>query len=173
MLKKGSLRGAATATPATFATHSPYTPPTVATVATVAVAKPEKVAANDPAPGAVALPGNDPDTDCWPYSTAMTGSEIDLFTARLARFTDKGVTHGDAESLADKLVTRDRDDDDRALCLECTHLAGWRTSWRCGNWQAAGIARQARDAQLPADLVLTLQRCDGLTNAFTPAPVSQ
>lgn len=120
-----------------------------------------------------ALPGNDPDRWCWPHSTAMTGSEIDLFTARLARFTNKGVTHGDAEGLADKLVIRDRDGDDRALCLECPHLAGWRTSWRCGNWQAAGIARQARDAQLPADLVLTLQRCDGLTNAFTPAPVTQ
>lgn len=215
MLKKGSLRQPATATPATAATHHPYRPPTVATVATVAVAKPEKVAANDPAPtttaqamppadsasgtvidigtirppglsakllaaslaldvqAAGALPAHEPDRWCWPHSTAMTGSEMDLFTARLARFTDKGVTHGDAESLADKLVTRDRDGDDRALCLECTHLAGWRTSWRCGNWQAAGIARQARDAQLPADLVLTLQRCDGLTHAFTPAPVTQ
>lgn len=166
MLKKGSLRGAATATPATFATHSPYTPPTVATVATVAVAKPEKVAANDPAP--------DPDRWCWPHSTAMTGREIDLFTARLARFTDKGVIHGEAESLADKLVIRDRETDDRRLCLECTHLHGYgATSWRCGNWQAAKVAHRARDAQLPADLVLNLQRCDGLTNACTPAPVTQ
>ncbi|OQW86365.1 MAG: hypothetical protein BWK72_17920 [Rhodoferax ferrireducens] len=104
----------------------------------------------------------------------MTGSEIDLFTARLARFTDKGLIHGDAESLADKLVTRDRDDDDRRLCVECTHLAGYgRASWRCGNWQAAKVAHRARDAQLPADLVLTLQRCDGLTNAITPALVTQ
>jgi hypothetical protein len=130
-------------------------------------------AANDPAPDTVALPGNDPDRWCWPHITAMNGSEIDLFTARLARFTDKGVIQIDAESLSDMLVIRDRDDDDRALCLECTHLAGWRTSWCCGNWQAAGIAHRARDAQLPADLVMKLQRCGGLTNAFTPATGTQ
>ncbi|GEM_PF-927911 len=108
---------------------------------------------------------------CWPHSTAMTGSEIDLFTARLARFTTKGVIHGDAELLADKLVTRDRGGDDRALCLECTHLAGYgRSSWRCINWQRAGIARQARDAQLPADLVFQLQRCNGFAQAAERTP---
>lgn len=118
-----------------------------------------------------ALPGNDPDGDCWPHSRAMTGSEIDLFTARMARFTDKGVTHGDAESLADKLVVRDRDDDDRVLCLECSHLGGYgRTSWRCGNWQAAGVAIRPRDTQLPADLVLRLQRCDGFSPHHTSTP---
>jgi len=108
---------------------------------------------------------------CWPHSTAMTGSEIDLFTARLARFTTKGVIHGDAELLADKLVTRDREGDDRALCLECTHLAGYgRTSWRCIDWQRAGVARQARDAQLPADLVFQLQRCNGFAQAAERTP---
>ena len=108
---------------------------------------------------------------CWPHSTAMNGSEIDLFTARLARFTTKGVIHGDAELIADKLVMRDRDDDDRALCLACTHLAGYgRTSWRCGNWQAAGVARQARDAQLPAVLTFQLQRCNGFAQAAERTP---
>lgn len=115
-----------------------------------------------------------PDRWCYPDSTAMTGREIDLFTARLARFTDKGVSHADAESMVDRLVQRDRESDDRRLCLECTHLGGYgRTSWRCGNWQRAGVARQARDAQLPADLVLQLQRCAGLTHAFNPTPVTQ
>jgi hypothetical protein len=115
-----------------------------------------------------------PDRWCYPESTAMTSSETDLFTARLARFTDKGVSHGDAERLADGLVNRDRDSDDRWLCLECTHLGGYgRTDWRCGNWQRAGVARQARDAQLPADLVFQLQRCAGLTHAFNPTPVTQ
>ncbi len=70
------------------------------------------------------LPGNDPAGDCWPHGTAMTGSAIDLFTARLARFTDKGVSHADAELMADRLVIRDCDDDDRVLCLECSHLGG-------------------------------------------------
>lgn len=225
LLKKGSLRGFATATPATFATHSPFYLPTVATVATVAVAKvPDGVsdaaptttvidigtvrpqglspallaasqaldaqilaATNDPAtnPETTVRTGSvrsevrtestelrtesgptvgidDPERWCYPHSTAMTGSEIDAFTARLARFTDKGLTTDDGEALADKLVTRDRESDDRRLCLECLHLAGYAGSWQCRNWQRAGVAIKARDAGLPGDLVRTLQRCDGV-----------
>ena len=157
MLKKGSLSGRATAIPATFATDAPLPlskVATVATVATVAVANTQRQAANDPAP--------DPDRWCWPHSTAMNTAELDLFAASLARFTDKGVIQIEAESLADKLVMRDRESDDRRLCLECTPLAGYgQSSWRCGNWQAAGVATKARDAHLPADLVRQLQRCDG------------
>jgi hypothetical protein len=108
----------------------------------------------------------DPDRWCYPYSAAMTGREIDAFTARLVRFTDKGMTLDMAELLADTLVIRDRDKDDRRTCLECSHLAGYAGSWRCGNWQQAGIAIKSRDAGLPGDLVHLLQRCDG----FTPAP---
>ena len=111
-------------------------------------------AANDPAP--------DPDRWAWPHSQAMTGREIDTFTARLVRFTDKGLSIEDAEALADKLVTRDRESDDRRLCLECVHLAGHAPgSWGCGNWQRAGVVVQARDAQLSGALVHWLQRCDG------------
>ena len=50
LLKKGSLRRLATATPATPATNRPFIPPSVATVATVAVAQVEKQAANDSTP---------------------------------------------------------------------------------------------------------------------------
>jgi hypothetical protein len=103
----------------------------------------------------------DSDRNCLPYTEAMNGSEIDTNTARLARFTGKGVIHGDAEQLADKLVTRNRDLDDRRLCLECSHLSGHAGSWRCRNWKLAGIAILARDAGLPSDLVRMLQRCDG------------
>lgn len=95
----------------------------------------------------------------------MNGAEIDTFTARLARFTDKGLGLNDAEALADKLVTRDREADDRRLCLECVHLAGHAAgSWGCRDWQRAGAAIQARDAGLPGDLVMKLQRCDGFVN---------
>ena len=45
LLKKGGLRGLATATPAT---HGPFSPSTVATVATVAVAKAPDTKADDP-----------------------------------------------------------------------------------------------------------------------------
>ena len=157
LIKKGSLRGFATATPATLATHGTLYQPTVATVATVAVAKATDRAANDQAP--------DDDRWCWPHSTAMTGAEIDTFTARLSRFTGMGLTLDDGEAVADQLVLRDRDSDDRHLCLECRHLASRAAgSWRCGNWQRAGIAIHSRDSQLPGDLVRKLQRCDGFLN---------
>jgi hypothetical protein len=164
LIKKGSLRSLATATPATV---SPNISPSVATVATVAVAKAPDKTVIDPAP--------DPDRWCWPHSIAMNGAEVALFTARLHRFTDKGLTNADCESLADKLVVRDREADDRRFCLECRHLSGFgQRSWRCGNWQAAGVAIASRDSQLPADLVLQLQRCDGFTittpNSTTKPP---
>ena len=96
----------------------------------------------------------------------MNCAEINTFTARLARFTDKGLTLEDADALADKLVLRDRDLDDRRLCLECIHLSGSeRRGWDCRNWQRAGVALRTRDAQLSAALVCQLQRCDGFKEA--------
>ena len=96
----------------------------------------------------------------------MTGAEIDSFTARLARFTDRGLGLDDAEALADKLVRRDRESDDRRLCLECLHLSGQSAkAWDCRNWQRAGVAFRARDARLSAALVFQLQRCDGFKEA--------
>jgi hypothetical protein len=98
----------------------------------------------------------------------MTQREIDTFTARIARFTDKGIGTDIGETMADKLVIRDREADDRRSCLECRHLAGHgHTSWRCGNWRAVDIAIKARDAALPADFVLTLQRCGGFIAQLT------
>ena len=114
---------------------------------------------------------SDPDRWCWPHSSAMSTAEIDAFTVRLARFTDKGLSLDDAEALADKLVVRDRERDNRRLCLECVHLSGFApASWRCGNWQAAGIAIRPHDTQLPAELVVQLQRCGGFTPHLTPTP---
>lgn len=107
-------------------------------------------AVNDAAPAA------DPDRWCWPHSPAMNSREIDTFTARLARFTDKGLTLEDGERLADKLVIRDREGDDRRLCLECAHLHG-AGCWRCGNARAADVPAQG----VARDLVLMLQRCGG------------
>ena len=156
LMKKGSLRQFATVTVATVATVRPDSPPSVASVATVSVATAQKQAANDPA--AVT---HDPDRWCWPCSQAMTGGEIDSFTARLHHFTRRGLAEPDAESLADKLVTRDREADDRRLCLECAHLAGHAGTWGCRNWQRAGVATKPQHAQLSAALVHLLQRCNG------------
>ena len=108
----------------------------------------------------------DPDRWCWPHSDAMNTAEIDTFTARLSRFTDRGLIVVFAESLADKLVIRDREGDDRRLCLECQHLAGSAGSWRCGNWKQAGIARRAGDARLARDEVTILRRCGGFTSTL-------
>jgi len=114
-----------------------------------------------------ATPPDTPDASCWPHSTAMNRAELGTFTARLAQFTDLGLILADAERLADKLVQRDREGDDRLVCLECLHLQ----RGRCGNWQVAGVAIRSRDAQLPPDLILQLQRCDGFATA-TPDAIS-
>lgn len=114
---------------------------------------------------AVATATNNPDRWCWPASAAMNRIEIETFTARLSRFTDKGMTIAEGEVLADKLVIRDREQDDRHSCFECTHLAG-TVGWRCGNWQRAGVAIRARDAQLPTGWMNPFQRCDGFTHAI-------
>jgi hypothetical protein len=114
---------------------------------------------------AVATATDNPDRGCWPATAAMNTVEIETFTARLSRFTDKGMTIGECEVLADKLVIRDREQDDRHSCIECTHLVG-ASGWRCGNWQRAGVAIRARYAQLPTDWMYLLQRCDGFTHAI-------
>jgi hypothetical protein len=99
---------------------------------------------------------------CWPHSTAMTGAEINTFTARVTQINDKGAAPEASEGWAEKLLQRDREQDDRTLCLECRHLGGSGPStWRCGNWRKAGIAIRARDADLSRDLVQLLQRCPG------------
>ena len=166
LIKKGGLRSIATATPATFATGEPQQRPTVATVA-VATA-PDK-AASDPAHAQdfdggvsdtqadVLALTDDPDSHSWPHSKAMNTAEIDAFTARVHLFTRHGLDQTQAEGLADGLVIRDRDSDDRRLCLECLHLRGGGRSWACNQWRAAGLA----GAGVPDGWVTLPQRCDG------------
>lgn len=153
---------------------------TVSAVATEAVsAKPEGLSSVLAVPSPAVLEKHDssiaviedPDRWCWPQSSAMNGAEIDTFAVRLHQFNDKGLARNDGEALADKLVVRDREHDERRVCLECKNFVGHGAgSWRCGNWQAAGVAIRSRDAQLPADLVVQLQRCDGFTAHPTSTP---
>ena len=117
-----------------------------------AVVNPQTPVANAPA--------IDPDRWAWPHSSAMNGQELDTLMARQALFCQRGASAQDAERLADRLVNRDRDDDDRRLCLECRHLQG-ATPWRCGNWFMAGVAVRSGDAGLARDMVMLLQRCPG------------
>lgn len=124
--------------------------------------KPVESAANDTPAETLAA---NPDRCCWPYSEAMNGQEIDTLIVRLALFTDKGLSQDEAERLADKLVVRDRESDDRRLCLECVHLQG-HGRWRCGNWSAAGVAQNG----LASELAKTLQRCNGYATATNLRP---
>lgn len=112
-----------------------------------------------------AAPEDAPDASCWPHSPAMPSAELDTFAARLARCTDRGLILADAQRLADKLVIRDREGDDRRACPECRHLSGRATAWRCGNWGAAGVPQA-----LPGALVTQPQRCPGFNEHHHPTP---
>jgi hypothetical protein len=105
---------------------------------------------------------DDSDRWCYPRSSALNGAEIGAFEARLRKCSEKGLARNDGEVLADRLVVRDRESDNRQVCFECGHFAGYGVgSWRCGNYQPADIAIHSRHAQLPLVLVMQLQRCNG------------
>ena len=60
---------------------------------------------------------------------AWTDAEIVSFEKRVARSTWLG--YPDAKSRAEKLLHRDRDADDRRLCVECQHAGpGYRCAMR-------------------------------------------
>ena len=96
-------------------------------------------------------PPPDPDRWCWPHSDAMNGAELEQFAKRAQQFTRCGITAEAAETMADRLVIRDREQDDRRTCLECTTYR----PGRCGNHRRAGL--QAPD--VGRDLATLLQRC--------------
>lgn len=98
-------------------------------------------------------PPPDPDRWCWPHSEAMNGAELEQFAKRAQQFTRRGIPAEAAEAMADRLVIRDREHDDRRTCLECTTYR----PGRCGNHRRAGL--QAPD--LGRDLATLLQRCPG------------
>jgi len=59
----------------------------------------------------------------------------------------------EAEMLAERLVIRDRDIDDRVNCTDCQHYR----PGRCGNHRQAGL----NVADIGRDWVRLLQRCSG------------
>lgn len=105
-------------------------------------------------------PEPNPDRYCWPNSSAMNSGEIDKFKFRLEIFQAKGLDELHAEALADKLVLRDRDRDDRKVCYECRYIKGI-SSLRCENWKSAGIALKSSDSFLGEEFAMMLQRCHG------------
>jgi hypothetical protein len=142
---------------AIVATDASNTPPTVAKIAVAplddAVKQSEEVSPT--IQGVVPF-----DKYCWPYSSAMNSGEVTKFISREERFKVKGVIPEVAEITADKLVIRDREKDDRRICLECKHLNGF-TTLRCGNWKCAGICHSNEGAYISHDFAVILQRCFG------------
>ena len=123
---------------------------------------------------AVALPeipvANPPTTDRTPWAWQQSSSmqeeqEHDRHMARQYLFCQRGASAQDALHLADSLVSRDRSDDDRRLCLECRHLHG-AGPYYCGNARAADWP-----TDLPRNLVQILQRCHGYDGARLPMGV--
>ena len=138
------------------AKDNPLSERTVPSVLTVSV--PSNVEKSD----SISAIKEDPDRWCWPNSPAMNGREIDLFSIRLEQFRSVGVDLNTAERLADRLVIRDRDNDDRIVCFECCNF---RNGWLCMNSLNAGVSLQHSNSKLQNDFVHQLQRCSG----FKPA----
>lgn len=88
----------------------------------------------------------------WPQGPAMSALEIEAFMARVVLFSDKGLDLKRSEQVAERLLRRDRDRDDRTLCVECRRF---RAPWRCS----------AGGACLPANL----QRCDQFADHYARA----
>ncbi len=122
---------------------------------------PVSEAANDPATRRPATPPDasppSPDAYCWPNSSVMNDRELEATEARLKLFARRGLTDTQVDTLVDLLATRDREQDDRRTCLECSHCTGSAPlAWRCGNHRAAGAGRE-----LGSDIAVMLQRCVG------------
>jgi hypothetical protein len=87
------------------------------------------------------------------HAGGWTDAEIQTFTGRVLLLVRRGVSTTVADDLAERLTLRDRDGDDRRLCLECRHFR----PGRCGNHRAAGL----HSSELGRDVAAMLQRCQG------------
>ena len=86
----------------------------------------------------------------------MNGAELAALANRTQQFTRRGVGADAAEAMADRLVIRDRQQDERRICFEC----GAYRPGRCGNHRRAGL--QAPD--MGRDFAELLQRCPGFNH---------
>jgi len=84
---------------------------------------------------------------------ARTDDESALFLVRSARMVRWGWAERDADALALRLATRDRNEDDLVSCIDCRHFR----PVRCGNYRGAGL----RLPDVGRDLAGMLQRCVG------------
>ena len=91
------------------------------------------------------------------HAGGWNGAEIDAYLAREARFSRIGWA-ADAEHLAERLILRDRQQDDRRLCLECAALAD---NGRCMVAARGHLPDASRRPQplLSTSMMLTITSC--------------
>lgn len=87
-----------------------------------------------------------------------------LYVARIVRFQQHGLSEAAAEPLAQRLALRDSQRDERHMCLECAHLYGTPTAWRCATRASPTRAGHA----IPPELADVLQRCRAFTLSLHP-----
>ena len=86
-------------------------------------------------------------------AVAWTDADLGRFIDRRARLIRWGWAEPEAEKLAERLVKRDRDLDDRVSCTDCQHYR----PGRCDNHGQAGL----NTSDVGRDLAAMLQRCPG------------
>lgn len=131
--------------------------PSVATATTVAMGPTSK---SESTTTAKVVPIRNPDRWCWPNGPAMNGQEIAVLNMRNNLFLALGWDA--AEAVADRMVRRDRESDDRVVCLECVH---YTRQW-CANANAAELSPNKSSTQIATDLITLLQRCPGFLAIF-------
>jgi len=90
------------------------------------------------------------------WGQPASAEELERMAARVARGEALRLPAREADALADRLHLRDREGDDRHLCIECQRVRADANGWRCG----------ALRGPIPTDWVMIqLQRCDKFEGA--------
>ena len=90
----------------------------------------------------------------------MSEAEEERFMARVSHMANRiGMHPQRAEVLAYMLLVRDREGDDRRLCIECQHCA---IGLHCTQWRQIGMSGPAL-----GDMATMLQRCQGFRKGDT------
>lgn len=76
----------------------------------------------------------------------------------------KGLTV-EQSKIASFLLAQRQSSDNRKLCVECKHLLALSSSWKCGNWQLAGLTTNISGSGLSWHLITLFQRCNGFSGA--------
>ena len=164
LMERAAKRAADHGYPATPATRLPDSPPGPGSQVAKVAAHARELArkgANPLRKGANPLMTMEQGNAC--HAEGWSDAEIHAFTSRRDRLLRWGYSVPQANDLAERLTLRDRDLDDRHLCLECSHL---RTSGRCAAAALGHLAGADPRMQPPPAI---LMRCPAF-KGVTPCP---